>query len=373
MNFTYLPKKLVHPKFMLSALACLSSFVALPMAKADHIIYQPGPDDGIDTFIDSRSWNSGNNYGASADLGAGHADTSNSIFDYSLLRFNLTSLPLADMVTSVHLKVYWTQSSGTGMNYFINHITSNWEENTVTWNSAPSWDPTPSASSYIEHPLGWSGWESWDITNLYKDWKRGSYANNGLIITCGTNNGEGSSFFSSEYAIASQRPMLEIDSGLWIVTQPQSQVGYWGKAVTLSVTASNGTPPYTYQWLKDGVEIDGATSSQLELTSLQAENAGSYTVTVMDVDNTPLLSDAAHLTVNPAGVSIATYAGLTIDGVIKQTYGIQASTDLSNPNGWVGVDNVKLAQSTQIWYDSQSTTQNSKRFYRVVAGPITIP
>ena len=73
------------------------------------------------------------------------------------------------------------------------------------------------------------------------------------------------------------------------------------------------------------------------------------------------------------GVSIATYAGLTIDGAVGQTYGIQATTDLSNANGWAGVANVTLTQPTQIWYDSQSTAQQPKRFYRVVAGPISIP
>jgi len=160
---------------------------------------------------------------------------------------------------------------------------------------------------------------------------------------------------------------------LAITVHPLSQVGYWGKSVTLSVTTSGGNPPYSYQWLKDGVEIEGATGSQLDLTNLQAENAGSYTVAVKDADNTTLMSQAANLTVKPAGVSIATYAGLTIDGVVDQTYGIQATTDLSNASGWSGVANVTLTQPTQIWYDSQSTAQQSKRFYRVVAGPVTIP
>jgi hypothetical protein len=157
------------------------------------------------------------------------------------------------------------------------------------------------------------------------------------------------------------------------ISGPQSQVGYWGKSVTFSVAAYGGVPPYTYQWHKNGVEIEGATGSQLELTNLQAENAGSYTVTVTDAANDTVTSQAANLTVNPAGVSIATYAGLTIDGVIGQTYGIQATTDLSNPSGWFGVANVTLTKPTEIWYDSQSTAQQPKRFYRVVAGPISIP
>ncbi len=160
---------------------------------------------------------------------------------------------------------------------------------------------------------------------------------------------------------------------LRIVAHPQSQVGYWGKSVSFSVTAADGNPPYTYQWLKDSVEIEGATGSQIDLTNLQAENAGSYTVTVKDAGNTTLISQAATLVVNTASVSIATYAGLTIDGVIGQTYGIQATTDLGGTGSWTGVANVTLTQPAQIWYDSQSTAQQPKRFYRVVAGPISIP
>jgi hypothetical protein len=77
--------------------------------------------------------------------------------------------------------------------------------------------------------------------------------------------------------------------------------------------------------------------------------------------------------ISPPSATIATYAGVTIEGGIGATYGIQATTDLSESNGWIGVANVTLSQPKQIWYDSQSTTQLQKRFYRVVVGPISIP
>ncbi|MEI6607938.1 MAG: immunoglobulin domain-containing protein [Verrucomicrobiota bacterium] len=164
-----------------------------------------------------------------------------------------------------------------------------------------------------------------------------------------------------------------MSTSLGITTQPLSQVGYWGKSVTFSVAAHNGSPPYTYQWLKDGSPVEGATGITFTLPSVQTTDAGSYTVTVTDASSATKTSAVADLTVNPAGVSLATYAGLTIDGVIGQTYGIQATTDLNNASGWINVANCTLSQPTQIWYDSQSTTQNAKRFYRVVAGPISIP
>ncbi len=52
-----------------------------------------------------------------------------------------------------------------------------------------------------------------------------------------------------------------------------------GDSVTLSVTAS-GIAPLTYQWLKDGVAIAGATSATLTLSKVPGSAAGSYTVTI---------------------------------------------------------------------------------------------
>jgi hypothetical protein len=162
-------------------------------------------------------------------------------------------------------------------------------------------------------------------------------------------------------------------SGPYITAQPQANIGYWGQSVTMSVTAAGGTQPYTYQWLKDGVAISGATNSTLDLTNLQISDTGAYSVTVGDADNSSITSASAPLVVNPAGVSVEMHAAVKIDGVVGQIYGIQATTELANSNSWIGVANVTLTQPTQIWYDPNSTTEQPRRFYRVVPGPISIP
>ena len=49
-----------------------------------------------------------------------------------------------------------------------------------------------------------------------------------------------------------------------------------------------------------------------------------------------------------AGVNIALYAGyagVTINGVVGYTYGVQTSTNLANTNSWVGVTNITLSLS----------------------------
>jgi hypothetical protein len=71
-------------------------------------------------------------------------------------------------------------------------------------------------------------------------------------------------------------------------------------------------------------------------------------------------------------VSLAFYSGVTIDGVVGLTYGIQCNTNLSNTNGWWGMVNVTLSVPKMLWFDMQPANQ-PQRYYRVVPGPIAIP
>jgi hypothetical protein len=161
-------------------------------------------------------------------------------------------------------------------------------------------------------------------------------------------------------------------NSLTITKEPQSQVGYWGKSISFSVAATNGTPPYNYQWLKDSTPIVGPTNSLLVLTNLQFTNAGAYTAIVLDSAFNSITSNPAILTVNPAGVAIALYPGVRIDGVVGLTYGIQFTTNLADTNSWLGLTNLTFTAATEMWYDSVPASL-SQRFYRVLPGPIPIP
>jgi hypothetical protein len=158
-----------------------------------------------------------------------------------------------------------------------------------------------------------------------------------------------------------------------ILSQPQSQSAYFGQTVTLSVSAFTGTPPLRYQWQKDTLSIIGATDSILTLRQLVSSNAGAYTVIVSDNSGASVTSSPpAIVTVKSAEASIALHPGVTIDGAIGLTYGIQFSTDLGNTNSWQGIANVTLTASHQIWFDPQPATL-PKRYYRILQGPTSIP
>lgn len=77
-----------------------------------------------------------------------------------------------------------------------------------------------------------------------------------------------------------------------LITTPVAFEGLDGDSVTLTASAK-GTPPMTWQWYKDGVAIDGATSPEIVLEGT-IEDTGAYTVTVSNAwgsassDETPV-------------------------------------------------------------------------------------
>jgi hypothetical protein len=179
----------------------------------------------------------------------------------------------------------------------------------------------------------------------------GSYA---VTIT----NGVGS--VTSSNAILSMYPFLAVPFG-GVVTA-------WGQDTTLSVQAW-GTGPLSYQWFDNGGAILNATNQTLTLASIQFTNAGLYSVVVSSllgsVTNIP-----EQVVVNPAGVSIGMFPGITVSGTVGYTYSIQATSDLSKTN-WVSVATLTLIQPVQLWVDinvNALSPTNPHRFYRVVPG-----
>ncbi|HKQ75856.1 MAG TPA: pectinesterase family protein [Blastocatellia bacterium] len=94
-----------------------------------------------------------------------------------------------------------------------------------------------------------------------------------------------------------------IVSTVTILTQPVNRTAFAGDTVSFSVTAQ-GVPPPSYQWLKDGAPIAGATAATLVLTNVQLNSAGSYSVVVSNTTGS-VTSNSATLTVFTRGNLIA--------------------------------------------------------------------
>ncbi|MCB1128365.1 MAG: immunoglobulin domain-containing protein, partial [Verrucomicrobiae bacterium] len=84
-----------------------------------------------------------------------------------------------------------------------------------------------------------------------------------------------------------------------IETPPASQTVLERSQLTLTVEAS-GTPPYAYQWQKDGVDLAGATDASLVIDRVSLDDAGDYTVKVSN-RYSEATSEAASIEVLPGG------------------------------------------------------------------------
>lgn len=99
-------------------------------------------------------------------------------------------------------------------------------------------------------------------------------------------------------------------------------------------------------------------------------NAGFYSIVVSSslgsATNTP-----EEVVVNPAGVSVGLYPGVTVGGVVGYNYIIQRTADLGNTNSWVTMTNMTLTQPLELWVDTSvdaSLPANPYHFYQVLSG-----
>lgn len=96
-----------------------------------------------------------------------------------------------------------------------------------------------------------------------------------------------------------------------IAAAPAPQTATAGGSITLAFSAL-GTVPMTYQWLRDGVPIAGATSSVLTLTDVRPAQSGSYAVRVTNFAGS-ITSAGAVVTIAPvsriANLSIRSQIG----------------------------------------------------------------
>lgn len=81
-------------------------------------------------------------------------------------------------------------------------------------------------------------------------------------------------------------------------TDPSDAVACAGGSASFAVTASGGTPPYSWQWQHDTLDVPGATTDTLAIAPVGAADAGSYACVVRDSGGASITSGSAQLTVN---------------------------------------------------------------------------
>ncbi|HAQ99582.1 MAG TPA: hypothetical protein DCR61_09535 [Verrucomicrobiales bacterium] len=196
------------------------------------------------------------------------------------------------------------------------------DDNADLWLST---DSDPANKHVIAREAGWSNARNWDSVgggSVVEDknssgfsateWPGGNtitlQAGEAYYIEAIVKEGGG----GDNLAVAVEDPNGEIDPTLPIpgeylssiqpsgpvniVTQPMGATVNALDPLTLSVEVA-GTPPYAYQWKKDGADIEGATASSYAIDRVDNTHAGSYTAVVTGAEGSAT-SDAAVVAVN---------------------------------------------------------------------------
>ena len=125
--------------------------------------------------------------------------------------------------------------------------------------------------------------------------------------------------------VSSTPAALTVNTGVRIITEPQSQSLTNGSNASFTVTAS-GTVPLTYQWRFNGADIAGATTADLGLPAIQPSDAGNYSVVVANaVGSVPSTEAVLNVLIPPV---IQTHpASQTVDLASSAAFSVVATGD----------------------------------------------
>ncbi len=169
-----------------------------------------------------------------------------------------------------------------------------------------------------------------------------------------------------------------------IITQPEDVGADPGGEVTFTVQATGietanptgaGDPtvlvPLSYQWLRNGTNVPGASGSRLTLTNLTGAEAGLYSVIVSNLSGIMISREATLTVARPAPpvISAPVFTNgmfrLNVDGDPGHHYGVQRSSNLIE---WQTVFSTNAPPLPLSWTDSNATTPH--QFYRVLIEPL---
>ena len=156
-----------------------------------------------------------------------------------------------------------------------------------------------------------------------------------------------------------------------ITTQPMSETVAVGQTATFSVAAS-GTGPLSYQWQRNGANINGATGATYATPlTTSADNGASFTVVVSNSAGS-VTSNSATLTVTsdttPPTVSITSpTSGTTVSGTVVVTASASDNTAVASVQFQADGTNIGAADTTSPYSFSLNTTTLSNGSHDLTA------
>ena len=198
----------------------------------------------------------------------------------------------------------------------------------------------------------------------------GTFSGNVFI----TNNAPGSAPFRFAITGTATNP----PSPPVIGVHPTNQFGVAGSNVLLSLSVT-GTPAPSFQWLKNGQAITGATNSTLNLTNLVRTAGGVFSVFVTNQLGTATSSNATVRVLFPQQFSQAPVR--LGNGQVRLVFGdpvgsaltaneltnfvVEAATNVLSTN-WVRYTNGFSIVGGKVQFDDPDAPGSPRRFYRVI-------
>ncbi|EEF60000.1 immunoglobulin domain-containing protein [Pedosphaera parvula] len=195
-----------------------------------------------------------------------------------------------------------------------------------------------------------------------------------------TNSGTYSVVVSNALGVVTSSNVAAVVIGQlpFLISQPTNVVAVGGSPATFMVVA-DGSQPLSYQWWKNGVKINGATTTALQLTGLQRSDAGAYSVIVTNAFGSLTSSNAILRVLVPQKLqslvpgtdgSMALLFGDSDGGSISFVdaphFEVRVSSDLIT---WMPLTNCLSITNGMLLLQDTDATNNPQRFYRVVEMP----
>ncbi|NHM33614.1 DNRLRE domain-containing protein [Neobacillus terrae] len=140
-------------------------------------------------------------------VGEGSSSGNNRTF----IKFNLPTISSANVITNASLNLTLDSDNTAGTQVNLHNVTQNWDSNTITWNTQPTYD----SSKVLDYQMVQGNTNSsflWDITGIAKQWYS-NQPNYGVMLKASDEPGNYTEFYSSDVssAYAAYRPVATFD------------------------------------------------------------------------------------------------------------------------------------------------------------------
>ena len=269
---------------------------------------------------------------------------------YDYLEFDLSQCPTAEEVTKAEIYIYAIIAPN-DPNIEIMRITESWTESGVNYQN------NPASVFYKNFGLVNAGWNSIDITDLYKDWLNGGYPNFGIKFSPTANNQTNSAFVSSDNEEESLHPKL-------VINQAESS----SPTAAFSADQTNGYAPLTINftdlsvgnitsWAWDFGDSGTSTGQHPQHTY---NTPGTYPVslTVDGPDGPDTNTKSAYITVNALpSAPVADFSATPVSGdaPLLVSFADQSTGEITS---WVwdfGNGDTSSLQNPQYTYNTSGT------------------